>query len=129
MTWQGDKTLSPEIEDKMREKAVPLNKPNLVESMRSFLSKREEIIFAYIFGSFVEESEPGDVDIALYLDENNQVARDLWYEIRFSIELEKEFRLPFDVIRLSRAPDHLIYEISKGIVVKNSDDDLRVDFI
>ena len=113
----------------MKAKTLGWEKEHLIDGIRSFLGTRDETIFAYIFGSFVEEIESRVIDVAVYALQNNLLAEDGWYEIRLSIELEEKCNVPFDVIRFVSASDHLKYEISKGILLKNGNDDFRIDFI
>jgi predicted nucleotidyltransferase len=37
---------------------------------KSFLKNREEITFAYLFGSFVDDQTFNDVDIAIYVNDD-----------------------------------------------------------
>jgi hypothetical protein len=116
----------------MHSKSLTLgDKRNLVEKVAQDLDRRHEVIFAYIFGSFSEEAEFNDIDIAIYLDEQavQKSGNDLWYEIELSKALERLLNLPVDVIRLNHASDFMIYRASKGILVKNNNDNLRVEFI
>jgi predicted nucleotidyltransferase len=90
------------------------------------LHNHSEVVFAYIFGSFVESDHFNDIDLAIYL-EQNKIER--WYDIELSIELEKKIGLPVDIIILNKAPDHLIYEVSKGKILIDKNEDFRIDFV
>ena len=51
------------------------------------------------------------------------------YEVELSNQLEEVIRIPVDVIILNRASDPILYRASQGILVKNSDDNMRINFI
>lgn len=92
------------------------------------LSVREEIIFAYLFGSVLSSKKWNDVDVALYVD-SSRVNNTFQYVMQLGTELEKASRVPIDLMLLNDSPDHLIHHVSKGKLILNRDDDFRVDFI
>ncbi|MFQ6052335.1 MAG: nucleotidyltransferase domain-containing protein [Candidatus Hydrothermarchaeota archaeon] len=100
------------------------------ETLKSLLEKRDEIIFAYLHGSFLEDYGFKDIDIAIFIDEK-KVKREecLDYEIDLSITLEKIIRFPVDVKVLNYAPLGLKYEITKGEVILSRDEERRFNFI
>jgi len=51
------------------------------------------------------------------------------YEIELSSQLEEIIKTPVDVIVLNRTSDFVLHRVSKGILIKNSNDDLRINFI
>jgi len=104
-------------------------KKELIEKIENFVKNREEIIFAYIFGSFTESETFNDVDLAIYIDENNNLSKKLFYEIELSNQLENITGISVDIILMNRASDFIIYRSSRGILVKNVDDIMRVSFI
>ena len=46
-----------------------------------------------------------------------------------SNQLEEIIKTPVDVIVLNRTSDFVLHRVSKGILIKNSNDDLRIKFI
>lgn len=106
-----------------------MNLKNIIQLVQSILEPRSEIIFAYIFGSAVKSEKPHDIDVAVYLDDPAILRQYPLYDIRLSNELEARLGMSVDVVIINTAPDHLIYEISKGKVIINKDDDFRTDFI
>ena len=106
-------------------------KDKIIKKLEKALNSHKEIIFAYIFGSFAEienTSSFNDIDIAIYIDEKNEI-NDVFYEINLSNKLENLIKIPVDIIRLNTASDVLIYRVTKGILIKNIDDNLRINFI
>lgn len=106
-----------------------LNKKEVMEKIESFIKSHDEIIFAYIFGSFVENETFNDIDLAIYTDENNISTKEIFYAVELSNQLEKNIKIPVDVIVLNKTSDFLLHRISKGILIKNSDDNMRINFI
>jgi len=106
-------------------------KDKIKKQIEKEIKSRKEIIFAYIFGSFAEieqTSSFNDIDIAIYIDEKNEI-KDVFYEINLSNKLEEMVKIPVDIIRLNNASDVLIYRATQGILIKNIDDNLRINFI
>lgn len=79
---------------------------------RDTLIKYETIIFAYIFGSFVQNKlKPGsDIDIAIYLEED--LGADIYLEIKNT--LSDDIKREVDLVILNEAPPLLKYEIYKN---------------
>ncbi|MFZ2330848.1 MAG: nucleotidyltransferase domain-containing protein [Atribacterota bacterium] len=110
---------------------APTIKYKIRKLIKKALNSHKEIIFAYIFGSFAEienTSSFNDIDIAIYIDEKNEI-NDVFYEINLSNKLENLIKVPVDIIRLNTASDVLIYRATQGILIKNVDDNLRINFI
>ncbi len=106
-------------------------KDKIIKKLEKEINSHKEIIFAYIFGSFTEienTSSFNDIDIAIYIDEKNEI-NDFFYEINLSNKLENLIKIPVDIIRLNTASDVLIYRATQGILIKNIDDNLRINFI
>lgn len=68
------------------------------------------------------------IDIAIYVDDKNET-NDVFYEINLSNRLEEIIKIPIDIVRLNNASDVLIYRATQGILIKNIDDNLRINFI
>ena len=75
-----------------------------VRILKGFLSKQDEVVFAYLHGSFVQGEEFRDVDVAVLLDDRaTRTTDDVEYEISLSLKIEKELvGLPVDVKILNR---------------------------
>lgn len=102
---------------------------DLLEKVKSVLLSHEEIIFAYLFGSSVEGRNYRDVDVAVYCDDKNPLVHAPFYDVELSRELENVLRIPVDVVVLNNAPDHIVYRASRGILIKDTNEDLRFDFL
>ena len=86
--------------DKVSKKAVK-------EAIREMLKKHEEILFAYLHGSFVKKDAFRDIDVAIYLE--RMPASVLEYEL----QMETELTFKYNVIK-------------DGIVLLSKDDDKSV---
>ncbi len=104
-------------------------KEEVTRLLTEHLSGRQEIVFAYLFGSIVESEAFRDVDVGIYVGDMKAISDELGYALKLSGELEQLLGCRVDVILMNTAPDHLIHSISKGKLVLNRDDDLRVDFV
>ncbi|NIM17088.1 MAG: hypothetical protein GTO45_34230 [Candidatus Aminicenantes bacterium] len=114
------------------DEALNVSKPDRqasIKDIQAFLETRVDIRFAYIFGSFLDEEHFRDIDLGIYIDETDAITKDKFYDIELSTEIEEFVKFPVDIIVLNRAPAAIVYNASKGMLLKNTDDDLRVDFI
>jgi len=107
--------------DKVSKKAVK-------EAIRAVFKKHEEILFAYLHGSFVKKDAFRDIDVAIYLE--RMPASVLEYELQMETDLMKALRKYIvDVRVLNGAPLSFKYNVIKdGIVLLSKDDDKRADF-
>ena len=104
-------------------------KDKIIKKIKNLVQNQDEIIFAYIFGSFIEEENFHDIDIAIYLNENKTSSKSTFYEIELSNQIENITSIPIDIIRLNSALDAIVYRASKGLLIKNTNDNLRVNYI
>lgn len=111
---------------------TPEEKNEIISLITSFLEKQEEIVFAYIFGSFVdhESSFFRDIDIGIYVKDYKDSD---WYKYKIELpgELEKtlEYKYPIDVSVINRADIFLIKNIIQGELLFTKDEDLWADFV
>ena len=101
-----------------------------VQKLKDFLSDCEDIVFAYLHGSFVEGEEFRDVDVAVFLAGGTVRSRDdVEYEISLSLRLGKEMGLPLDVKLLNEAPLSFRYHASRGMLLMTKDESSREEFL
>lgn len=106
-----------------------MNKKEITRIIENLLKDRKEIIFAYIFGSFAEEDTFNDVDLAIYVDEEDALVGEIFYDIELSNILEEKTTVHVDVIKLNNASDSVIYKATKGLLLKDNDSNKRINFI
>ena len=104
-------------------------KDKIIKKIKNLVQNQDEIIFAYIFGSFIEEENFHDIDVAIYINENKTSSKSTFYEIELSNQIENITSIPIDIIRLNSALDAIVYRASKGLLIKNTNDNLRVNYI
>jgi predicted nucleotidyltransferase len=106
-----------------------MKKKIFINNIKTFLEERREIQFVYLFGSFLEGDAFRDIDLAIYIDEADINTQDKFYEIELSTQLERIVKIPVDIIILNHAPCAIVFRASKGMLLKNIDDDIRIHFI
>ncbi|MCS4541934.1 MAG: nucleotidyltransferase domain-containing protein [Euryarchaeota archaeon] len=105
-------------------------KTGVKNSLNIILAKREEVVFAYLYGSLLSANWFRDIDIAVFVDEKRVSRKEaLDYEISLSLELEKELRMPVDVKLLNYAPLSFKYEVTKGEVIFSRNEEARFSFL
>lgn len=89
------------------------------------LAARDDIAFAYLFGSFVDGRETfRDIDLGVWFRQGDR--RSHFHEgIELSVQLTKKTTIPADVRPLNEAPVTFVYTVLKGELIHNTDDDLR----
>lgn len=108
-----------------------INKEKIYRKLKESLEKREEIIFAYAHGSFVDLMIFRDIDIAIYVNENlvpPDKAIEYTLEISVLIELETGIS-PIDIKLLNYASIGFKYFATRGILLFSKDEDKRTDFL
>ncbi|MFA5431477.1 MAG: nucleotidyltransferase domain-containing protein [Candidatus Paceibacterota bacterium] len=101
----------------------------LISDLKEFFSKREDVVFAYLFGSIAYNNynSKSDIDVAVFLKTN----KDLFDErINLIVELEKKFKRDADVVILNSVKNvFLRYVIFReGILLFKRDEEQRVNF-
>ena len=101
-----------------------IQKKEIVDELTRLLREREEIIFAYLHGSFLTH-DFRDIDIAVYLKKDE----DVLYEVELGVELEKILKFPVDVRVLNSAPLTFKFKVIKdGLLLFSRDERIRSDF-
>lgn len=104
----------------------------LIRKIKTLLKNRNDIVFAYIFGSFLNAPSFRDIDIGVYVTE---IMKDdvFDYELRLADEISTAANVPFDIIDvriLNYAPDHFLNSIfCSGILLFCKDQQLLSELI
>jgi len=97
------------------------------ERIANFLQKKPDIIFAYLYGSFLE-GDFRDIDVAVYLAGISK-GEALQYEINLENELGKRAGFWADVRILNHAPLCFRFSVVRsGILLFSKDERIRCDF-
>ena len=115
----------------MKRKAYQLGregKEKLIEHLRDFLRSRDEVVFAYVFGSFLEEETFHDIDIGIYLSEIPQ-EESTQYGLALSQTLSSNLRIPVDARVLNFAPVSFLYHVIRGKLIIERDEELSTTLV
>lgn len=100
----------------------------LIGRIFSVLQQNEYILFAYIYGSFASNKEFNDIDVGIFISDENMKSP-LQMELDLEGELEDKIKTPVDVRIINHAPLSFIYNVLKsGFVAVDKDISLRSDF-
>ena len=103
-------------------------KDALIGKISDVLKKKENLIFAYIFGSFISEDHFKDLDIGIFVS-NRIVGSPLRLELEIEGELEDAVHIPVDVRIINNAPLPFVYNVLKsGFLIVDNNRHLRADF-
>ncbi|MGB9842751.1 MAG: nucleotidyltransferase domain-containing protein [Caldisericia bacterium] len=113
-------------------KLTKKEKDILKKDIKNFLLLDDNILFAYIYGSFVNEDNYRDIDIGIYLKniEDNKVFD---YEFKISYELSEKLNMNIEILDvrvLNFAPYSFLVNIFKnGILLFSRNYDFLTDLI
>ena len=112
-----------------RYRLTPREKARVTVALRDLLVFREEVLFAYLHGSFVSGNKFRDIDVAVYLDHGRWTRRaSLQYQANLAKDLSRTLRLPVDVTVLNVAPLGLRHDAVSGRVLVCREDGTRIHF-
>lgn len=93
-------------------------KAHVTSALRDLLVFREEVLFAYLHGSFINGCKFRDIDVAVYLNHGRLTRRaSLQYQENLAKDLSRTLHLPVDVTVLNIAPLGLRYNAVSGRVL------------
>ena len=102
-----------------------------LKQLKDHLYQKEEIIFAYIYGSVArnQDTKLSDIDIAIYIDEDKRPeAGPFGYRSELITELQPLAGNDIDLIILNEASNLLAYNVFKeGNLLFNKEPDLRTE--
>lgn len=102
------------------------------EKIKQTLLKEKSVVFAFIFGSFLDSPSFRDIDIAVYLDKIDK--KDIFnYENDLGEKIAKECGLPFDIFEvkvLNFAPSHFLNNVfNRGEIIFCKDEKILSNLI
>lgn len=102
----------------------------LKKQISQILSKKEGVLFAYLFGSRARntQSNQSDVDVAVYLS-NEILKENKFYPEHLARDIEKTITIPVDVRCLNNQGLIFLHQVLKhGEILVNNDNKKRVQF-
>ncbi|MBC8232462.1 nucleotidyltransferase domain-containing protein [bacterium] len=114
----------------IRQTMTSYQKQKIITSIREKLLTCEEIVFAYLHGSFLDKGDFADVDIALFLDSAKVPKEDaISYELEKAVQLSRQVGLEIDVRVLNYAPLGFQFNVTKGRLLLTKDERLHQEFV
>ncbi len=111
-----------------KRKLSDVDKKDLINTILDIICLKKDMMFAYIFGSFISKDEINDIDIGVYINDVEE-GTILKYELELECELEAIIRIPVDVRIINNAPISFVYNILRNkVLILDNDKDLRSDF-
>lgn len=99
-------------------------KEEILIKLKAFLQRKPEVLFTYLFGSFIKGGAFQDLDAALYL--KNDSERKV---LQIEREIEGLIHLPVEATFLNKAPLSFAFRVIKeGHLIFVRDDKTRCDF-
>jgi len=102
----------------------------MISILKNYMISKENVKFAYLFGSYAEnrERKDSDIDVAVYLSGIHE--DDFFkYKLDLKTELEQIFKKTVDVVIMNNASPLLNHEVFKnGIIIKNSEPSILSQF-
>ncbi len=109
-------------------------KEAISSSIKEVLQKREEVLFVYLFGSFIEGGDFRDIDVGVYLMPES--FEKLESSLDYTLDLAKEMGditkegIPFEARILNEAPLDLLNRVlSSGKLILCRDEEFLADLI
>ncbi|MFW6230155.1 MAG: type VII toxin-antitoxin system MntA family adenylyltransferase antitoxin [Halanaerobium sp.] len=103
-----------------------------MEKIKNYLFKREEIIFAYLYGSMARETANrlSDIDIAIYIEKSKKPASGTFgYRSELIAELQSLVKREVDLIILNEISLSLAFNVLKeGKLLFTKSDKRRINF-
>lgn len=104
-------------------------KARVTSALRDLLEVRQEVLFAYLHGSFVNGQKFRDIDVAIYLRHKRLSRRaGLQRQLDLSREFSRAIRLPVDVTILNIAPLGLRHNAISGRILLCREEAIRSHF-
>lgn len=110
----------------------------LSENLTRCLAEKEEILFAYVLGTFLTRDDFDDIDVGIFLDSQKLPEIDtLRYELELAVEMENRLKpgelfkryIPLDIKVINDAPVTFRYSVSAGKLLFSKDEDEREEFV
>jgi uncharacterized protein len=106
-------------------------KKRVSEELTKMIYKQEEILFAFIFGSFQDAAGNmpfRDIDVGIFVKETGPKEA-VYYALDLSQHLSSSVSYPVDVRIINEAPIPFLFHVIQGKLIVNKDDDLTSDFM
>jgi len=104
-------------------------KTQILSVIREVLAREDEIIFAMVYGSFVEDLPFRDIDLGIYVKNLNTTSYfDYEFDISQKVQLALESNIPIDVRIVNLAPLPFKFRVITGMLLFTQDDRVWEEF-
>ena len=106
-------------------------KERIREELTQRISEQDEVLFAFIFGSFQDAAGNmpfRDIDVGLFIKEIGPKEA-VYYALDLSQHLSSSVSYPVDVRIINEAPIPFLFHVIQGKLIVNKDDDMTSDFM
>jgi len=103
----------------------------VLSAVSEILRERSDLVFAYAFGSFLEDLPFRDLDLAVYLQPGALPPIPFFFEDALAQELRNRLTLPFpvDVRVLNGSPLSFQYHALRGRLMADRDEETRMGWL
>ena len=110
--------------------------PNEIQTIKQNITKllqqRDEVVFAYIYGSFLAAEQVRDIDVGVWVDGKQNPNKSWKYEVGLEDFLKKVLvtKAPIDIRVLNNAPFYFLNNVfRKGELLVSKDEKLLTDIL
>lgn len=100
----------------------------LMKYLTEVLKKRNDVVFAYVYGSFAEGLPFHDIDVGVYVSEIKKEEA-TFYSLELAQRFSNELRIPIDVRVLNFAPVLFLYHVIQGNLISERNEEIRMHFV
>jgi hypothetical protein len=106
------------------------DKADLLAKISVFLSRQSEIVFTFLYGSFLTDDFFRDIDLGIFVT-SMPPAEFSTYELSLSCQLEAELpgAFPVEIKIINAAPVSFSFQVVRGKLLFFRDDDLLTEFM
>ena len=101
----------------------------IMELLKDELSKEEKITFAFLYGSFLDESPFRDVDLGIFVKDPELLSPLYEFQLESRLRESTGNLFPIEVRIINKAPVTFLYHVIKGELIFCRDDDFCSDFM
>lgn len=108
----------------------PAERNRLMADLTGLVTCEPTVVFAYLFGSFLDDRPFADADLAVFLAPDRcRPAEFLDVQLDLTARLERALRMPVDVVILNTAPLGLRVVALRGRLICSRDEAARAAFL
>jgi len=103
-------------------------KEQIMQRLAVLMKNQEQVIFAYIYGSFTEDIPFHDIDVGVYVKDIKKEEASS-YALELSQTLYATLKIQADVRVVNFAPVSFLYYVIRGRLILERDENIRVQIV